>query len=294
MNVSIKVEVYNGEDLQSSFSVSNHELIPGGNVSIGFDYLLTYCKDGTAFLPPAVYNLKVTVFNAEFTNILAQQVLPYRINMGFINSISPIGNVESNLPVSFCFSQLSAMSFINAQVYIWEALMYESKDLLNAERPPYATFSATDFCNDYPIASLPLQEGKEYDFQIVVHQGTQLIARSKVNRFSIRKKGDETVTDYRLLSHDINNNQYVYGNKIKFAFDNRFSEEQLNYSIKDITAGKGVKSPPVIRLRKNMNYIEIDMDNLPGLRPGNSYLLMVKNAHGENYNIQFDYKPQNK
>ena len=292
--IALKVQLRNDAELISSFRIQNFEVLPGANYLQSATAIPEYISPNGTFIIPGVYTLNVSVYTGEFSELITSMKSPYRINVGIIRTISPNGWSNNNLPVNFCFALLSDVSFQLAEVHVWENTNTQQEGVLDVEKPEYAVFTTNDFCTDYPVTAPPLLDGKQYQVQVQIKQDNQLIARSRITGFSRQEKPEVLLDDYRLLVNGLNTGQYLFGTVIRFAYDNRFNESQLQYTLRDVTDGKNIKKIPAQTLTSSRNYIDIDLSGVQGVKSGHTYLLSVKNANLENYNIQFDYSPVEK
>jgi len=144
----------------------------------------------------------------------------------------------------------------------------------------------------YPLNAPELEYGKYYAWQVMALKGNEVIGLSEAWTFTpvqndIHK--DDPKDCYRIITKYQNNGNYLYGDVMKFAYQNRTLEPQLNYSIKDLTTDELIDNPPVLKLKPGLNKIDLELKELKGLRDDHQYLIQIRNK--DNEICQLTFKP---
>lgn len=142
----------------------------------------------------------------------------------------------------------------------------------------------------YPLDAPIIEYGKHYAWQVFAINEGSVIGISEawvftpVNKFEIRKEKHDC---YRVITKNFNNGNYLYGEVMKFAFENRDSETDLRYSILDLTTGSTLSKQPRIKLKSGLNKIDIDLKKVSGVKKGHHYLLKIVDSSNDDYKLTF-------
>jgi len=149
----------------------------------------------------------------------------------------------------------------------------------------------------YPLTAPDLEFGKYYAWQVYALKDNVVLGMSEAWTFiPIKRKetSNEKSDCYRIIVRNLNNGNYLYGDVMKFAYQNATLEEKLNYSIQDLTSGTVITNPPVLVLKPGLNKIDLELKKLKGIKEGHDYLVQIRNRNNEIYKLTFKPYSENK
>jgi len=143
----------------------------------------------------------------------------------------------------------------------------------------------------YPFSAPALQYGKTYAWQIVGLDHGAVVGRSESWLFTPVEpefNSDEIINCYRQINKNLNTGNYLFQDIIKFTYHNYAAEQNLSYSIIDLSSGKKLQRVPIIKLTSGLNKIDIPTKKIEGVKKGKSYTLEIRNKYNERYSLSFD------
>ena len=143
----------------------------------------------------------------------------------------------------------------------------------------------------YPLNAPELEYGKHYAWQVIALKGTDVLGLSEAWSFTpvhYDLQKDDPKDCYRIVTKNQNNGNYLYGNVMKFAYENRTRESHLNYTVKDLTTDQLIDQPPIIELKPGLNKIDLQLKLLNGLKEGHQYLIRIRNKDNEVCQLTFN------
>jgi len=147
----------------------------------------------------------------------------------------------------------------------------------------------------YPVDAYPLQAGREYAWQVQAsYQGIPLGATSiwtfRVQEEEHQHRQSQSEESYRFVKPKIGANYYVANETLRFAYDNRFGEAQLNYEIFEDDAPRNrLQNLPVVTLQEGVNTIDLEGEQIPELEAHQGYVLSIQDQAGKTFYFKFKY-----
>lgn len=173
-------------------------------------------------------------------------------------------------------------------------------EALKVNYPLLQTHHLENLLLPYPGDAYPLEEGKSYVWQVTAHTGPLEIGKTDIWVFHYNQR--ETVLtskeqptkpeSYRFVKTSLDGSYYQANQDIYFAYDNRYHEATLNYTIIcQSQEHKALQILPIIELQPGINKIRLEGETISELSEEASYLLQVTNAKGKHFYFPFYYRP---
>jgi hypothetical protein len=146
----------------------------------------------------------------------------------------------------------------------------------------------------YPADAPDLQPGKSYVWQITAFAGDYTVGTTDVWTFIVAKPESppEEPESYRLASDSPDGTPYLARRGVlRFAFNNRDSEAQLNYQIQtmDKQELKGITTE-VVKLQSGINKVDLNLVANKRLKSGQKYLLVIHRPNLNDQYLEFVYQ----
>lgn len=146
----------------------------------------------------------------------------------------------------------------------------------------------------YPGDVPALEDGKTYAWRISVSAGDYNLGTTDVWQFTVKEEKIRPRNDsYRILDDKPDGNVYVIKDGIlRVAYDNRYSMDTLNYSIKPLTKATNMRisNLPAQAMSRGMNKMEIDLRNNTAMEEGKKYLFQIHQKNGNDQYLEFIYR----
>ena len=146
----------------------------------------------------------------------------------------------------------------------------------------------------YPPAAAALEVNKKYAWQVTAYDRNTMISKSELYSFSTHCNNatpDSSRDSYRQPGITLNGSYYLTGNMLRFSLLNTYAATKLQYSITDFAdPGKEIGNLPLIKLQPGLNKVDLEMEDINGLKPGRMYLLRIKNIGNSILYLQFLYQ----
>jgi hypothetical protein len=274
--------------------------------AVQYDYLSSSYSSLTAsggLLPIgrfiACYTLSETTVKAQ--QLLAQDCLPVTVE-----PFSPpqLASPADKAQVSSAYPVLSWIA--PAPVTMFNNLTYKLTltEVLNGQSPSEALqrnpllfmeVGIKDIALTYPSSYNRLQEGKTYAWQIVAQNDNTYSAATDVWSFTMKSDSFSVVLDraaYPHLQRGPASTNFVAQQKMKFSYNNEANDSALQANI--YTYNNGINMPlftQSVTLKRGMNFIDLDLSGIRGLKDGTIYVLEMVNGRQENWDLRFKYEP---
>ncbi len=150
----------------------------------------------------------------------------------------------------------------------------------------------------YPLSSPELDTGKLYAWQVAAVTGGNIVSKSEVWSFRIRKDGQDT-------SHTVSMDHYARPGRtqdasytlcngiLRFVYLNEYNDATIPFKIYDITNAAqrevGMDST-VMDIRYGENYKQFDFTQGDQLTDKHIYLLELVNSRNESWYLKFEYR----
>jgi hypothetical protein len=176
------------------------------------------------------------------------------------------------------------------------AEVFDSEDAVTAIdiNPPYYFDEVPENVFLYPLTAQPLEFNHTYVWQVIAILNDNVIATSEIWTFTIMERSKLNSTDecYRIITKEINNDNYVYDKSIKFTYENRTNEKALNYTIRMADSKESIKNIPAVEITNGLNRVMIPISAISGLSNEKTYLLTVNNKKHESFHLSFKIAKQ--
>ena len=276
--------------------------------AVQYDYLSSSYSSLSAsagLLPVGRFVVCYNLFESKVksTQILAQDCLPIAVEPFSPTQLANPGDkavVSTPYPV---FSWIAP-----APVNMFDNLSYKLMvtEVLNGQSPSEALqrnpllFMQTgikDVALTYPSSYISLQPGKTYAWQIIAQNDNTYSAATDVWSFSLKNDSFSVVLDraaYPHLQRGPAASRFIVQQKMKFSYDNEADDSLLEAKVYTYN-GQGNMSiyTKEVVLKRGMNFIDLDLSGIKGLRQGEVYVLEMVNGRKENWDLRFRYEPLN-
>lgn len=218
---------------------------------------------------------------------LPELISPY--NNANIKSTYPLLTWRPPLPLSGqnVTYNLVLTELKNGQSYI---------DAIQSNFPLLKRKNLSQISLNYPPDALPLDEEKEYVWQVTAFYNNIEIGQTDIWKFSFKptltKSAIPADESYRVLKKRKSSDYYVFNGTLYFIFDNRYNETVLEYTIyKEGNPNANITGLPLVQdMGAGTQKIELNLSNVNGIEANSKYVMKVKDKYEHEYVMTFLYK----
>jgi hypothetical protein len=281
-NISIKV---GSNNLSRSLASENYVYIMNSP-------LVTDFKQGGS-LPTGSYKICINIYSKE-NIILSDNCAPILVNdISSIRLIQPF-NEEKIYTLYPMLSWTPYLGKENISYNICLAPIMDGQEKIEAlsKNILYLDRNIGTVTLSYPNDAFKLESGQKYAWQVHAKYNDKVIASTEVWEFeinSVSSKISSSQDCYRLVKKNGTSAPYLNNGILKFAYENRSNEEELNYKIIDASKGSFLDRSKKIELHSGVNKIDINLNEINGLKKGQQYTLELTDLFNQHYKLIFKY-----
>lgn len=286
----LKISVYDDMKEINVYIANDIDIYPGNNLIQNIHWK-SVKNIFTDFVLPGIYHCEIELINTngEF-NVNESSILEFSVDQSSLIPLSPISESTVNLPVQFCYVSQTVLSLGRVHLSIWKRDQFiDETNIRSFELPPLLTYDFSTPCALLPLDLPQLTAGDEYYWVLEIRHSGKLIASTPISKFKVDnpQEKEERKFDYRLIEPRINDGSYIFGSTLRFGYKNKFNEKNLNYQIIDLSTGKRVKTRFEIPLQDGLNYLDIDLNGVPGLIYNRTYMMEIRDRTNIKYSVVF-------
>lgn len=171
-------------------------------------------------------------------------------------------------------------------------------DAIQQNIPVYSESFLADNNLLYPSSLPELDTSNTYVWQVAAKSSNNAIAKSEIWTFKVKKYGPVTLIKslseyYSLLTRERKSSYSTFNDVVRYVYLNELNDSIAKINIYDLTNtthDKISQIPSKIRIKFGENYLQMAIDDLPGIINRHIYLLELVNSKQESWYLKFEYR----